>query len=75
MDQILKKLVMCQEIFLKMHVDDESNRNATKLRKDMQILLKVKNELENDVINVNLLKKLNKIYREYIKWEQNYESV
>jgi len=73
MDQINKKLLMCQEIILKMHVDDERNRSATKLKKDIQTLLKVKAELENDVVNINLLKKVNKIYLEYKEWEKTYE--
>lgn len=69
---ILEKLIMCQEIILKMHVDDENNRNAPKLKKDLQLLLKVKAELENDIVDVSLLEKLNLIYKEYKEWEKTY---
>lgn len=75
MDEILKKLEMCQEIILKMHTDDESNRDAKKLKSDLKLLLKVKENLKNSVIDVRLFKKINLIYKDYIKWEQNYESV
>lgn len=75
MDNVLKKLEICQEIILKMHTDDESNRDAKKLKSDLQILLKVKENLKNSVIDIELLKKINFIYKYYIKWEQNYESV
>ena len=75
MDQVLKKLEMCQEIILKMHTDDESNRDAKKLKSDLQLLLKVKENFKNSVIDIGLFKKINFIYKDYIKWEQNYESV
>ena len=75
MDQVLKKLEMCQEIILKMHTDDESNRDAKKLKSDLQLLLKVKENFKNSVIDIELFKKINFIYKDYIKWEQNYESV
>jgi len=72
MDKVLEKLQMCQEIILKMHVDDEQNRDADKLKEHIQLLLKVKAELINDVVNITLLKKLNLIYKEYKKWEETY---
>ena len=75
MEAVLKKLNMCQEIILKMHADDESNRDAKKLKSDLQLLLKVKENLKNSVIDIGLYKKINFIYKDYIKWERNYESV
>ncbi len=73
--EVLKKLEICQEIILKMHTDDESNRDAKKLKSDLQLLLKVKENLKNSVIDVALYKKINSIYKYYIKWEQKYDSV
>lgn len=73
MKQVLKKLEVCQELILKMHTDDETNRNAEKLKYDLQLLLKIKNNFKNSVIDVELLKKLNFIYKGYIQWERDYE--
>lgn len=75
MDPVLKKLEICQEIILKMHTDDESNRDAKKLKADLHLLLKVKENLKNSVFDIGLFIKINCIYKDYIKWEQNYESV
>ena len=72
MDKVLEKLKMCQEIILKMHVDDEQNRDADKLKKHLQLLLKVKSELNSNIVDIKLLKKLNLIYKEYKKWEETY---
>lgn len=74
MEQVLKKLEICQELILKMHTDDETNRDAEKLKYDLQLLLKIKNNVENSIIDVKLLKKLNFIYKDYKTWERNYEG-
>lgn len=72
--EILKKLEMCQELILKMHTDDETNRNANNLKYDLQLLLKIKNNVKNSIIDVKLLKKLNFIYKDYKTWERTYEG-
>ncbi len=72
MEKILKKLDMCQEIILKMHVDDEKNRDADELKKHLQLVLKVKAELKNEIVDISLLTKLNSIYKKYKQWEKTY---
>ena len=72
MKQVLEKLEMCQELILKMHTDDEQSRNAEKLKKDLQLMLKVKAELNKNIVDIKLLNKLNTIYKKYKKWEKTY---
>ena len=72
MKYVLEKLEICQEIILKMHTDDEQNRDAEKLKKDLQLLLKVKADLVENIVDIKLLVKLNFLYKEYKTWEKTY---
>lgn len=72
-DKIRERLVICRDIILTLHVDDESNRNAKQLKKDMDVVLIASKQLDEDKLDIELLSKLNAIYFRYKQWKNSYK--